>query len=167
MILNLQILIQSLAMGSLWAMGALATDVILRAMGRVHSLGPLVRAERSFVGLDQGEAPPCIGLDSSLDGLWGRGDSGVLVSSSNPLAGNEGREEQGGFFPFHPWRCLNPGVSHGASFPSAGGPRGEREYTPGRGALRIPLGSLGDRFLFGSCPVCLGILAKGEDGYCP
>lgn len=36
MILNLQILIQSLAMGSLWAMGALATDVILRAMGRVH-----------------------------------------------------------------------------------------------------------------------------------
>jgi len=33
---DLQILFQALSMGSLWAMGALATDVILRAMGRVH-----------------------------------------------------------------------------------------------------------------------------------
>jgi len=33
---NLQILIQALGMGSLWTMGALATDMILRAIGRVH-----------------------------------------------------------------------------------------------------------------------------------
>ncbi len=154
MALNLQITLQALAMGSLWAMGALATDGILRATGRVHmALGHwFVFSALSSAWIK--EKVPDLSVSILL--LMALGAGAILGHLSHPpflWQGMTGERSKEGFFLFTLGGALILEFLMHHLFPLPGVPVGTRSIQLGEG-LFVSAGGL-------SAIVCSLVIVMG------